>query len=92
MFPEDAFLALPENAVPEIQRCNLSSMILQVCRGWFNGVQLKTMGIEDILGFHYLQAPSRDSLKRSLEQLLASLGSFGSTLCNGEVWFGWRDR
>ena len=28
------------------------------------------MGIEDVLGFHYLQAPSRDSLKRSLEQLL----------------------
>ncbi|CBK25243.2 uncharacterized protein [Blastocystis hominis] len=60
LFPEDAFLALPEDAVPEIQRCNLSSMILQ----------LKTMGIEDVLGFHYLQAPSRDSLKRSLEQLL----------------------
>ena len=33
LFPEDAFLALPEDAVPEIQRCNLSSMILQVCRG-----------------------------------------------------------
>lgn len=28
------------------------------------------MGIEDVLGFHYLQSPSRDSLKRSLEQLL----------------------
>lgn len=28
------------------------------------------MGIEDVLGFHYLQAPSRDSLKRSMEQLL----------------------
>ena len=32
------------------------------------------MGIEDVLGFHYLQAPSRDSLIRSLEQLLL-LGS-----------------
>ena len=28
------------------------------------------MGIEDVLGFQYLQPPSRASLKRSLEQLL----------------------
>ena len=26
--------------------------------------------MDDVLGFHYLQAPSRDSLKRSLQQLL----------------------
>lgn len=60
LFPEDAFLSLQEDAVPEIQRCNLSSIILQ----------LKTIGIDDVLGFRYLQAPSRESLKRSLQQLL----------------------
>lgn len=26
--------------------------------------------MNDVLGFNYLQAPSRDSLKRSLQQLL----------------------
>lgn len=46
--------------MPEIQRCNLASIILQ----------LKTIGIQDILNFHYLQSPSRESLKRSLQQLL----------------------
>lgn len=46
--------------MPEIQRCNLASIILQ----------LKTIGIQDILNFKNLQAPSRASLKRSLQQLL----------------------
>lgn len=32
--------------------------------------QLKTIGINDVLNFNYLQAPSRDSLKRALQQLL----------------------
>ncbi|KAK8793914.1 hypothetical protein WA171_003042 [Blastocystis sp. BT1] len=60
LFPEEAFLALAEDSVPEIQRCNLSSIILQ----------LKTIGVKDVLGFNYLEAPSRDSLKRALQQLL----------------------
>ena len=46
--------------MPEIQRCNLASIILQ----------LKTIGVQDILNFRYMQAPSRESLKRSLQQLL----------------------
>lgn len=46
--------------MPEIQRCNLASIILQ----------LKTIGVQDILNFKYLQPPSRASLKRSLQQLL----------------------
>lgn len=53
-------MKLAEDSVPEIQRCNLASIILQ----------LKTIGIQDILNFRYLQSPSRDSLKRSLQQLL----------------------
>ncbi|KAM7458267.1 hypothetical protein BLSTO_00977 [Blastocystis sp. subtype 1] len=60
LFPESEFLKLAEDSVPEIQRCNLASIILQ----------LKTIGVQDILNFRYLQAPSRESLKRSLQQLL----------------------
>ncbi|KAK8803880.1 hypothetical protein WA588_005770 [Blastocystis sp. NMH] len=60
LFTEDSFLSLREDSIPEIQRCNLASILLQ----------LKTIGINDVLNFNYLQAPSRDSLKRALQQLL----------------------
>lgn len=56
---------LPENTPPEIVRSNLSSIILL----------LKTLGIDDILHFDFMDAPSPESMMRALEELYA-LGAF----------------
>ncbi|KAJ1726586.1 DEAH-box ATP-dependent RNA helicase prp22, partial [Coemansia biformis] len=52
------------NSVPEIQRMNLSSMVLQ----------LKAMGVNDLIGFDFMDPPSVQTLIASLE-LLHSLGA-----------------
>ncbi|KAJ1643873.1 DEAH-box ATP-dependent RNA helicase prp22 [Coemansia erecta] len=52
------------NSVPEIQRVNLSSMVLQ----------LKAMGINDLIGFDFMDPPPVQTLIASLE-LLHSLGA-----------------
>lgn len=44
---------LEESTVPEIKRCNLSSVVLQ----------MKAMGIEDILDFPFLDSPPLESSK-----------------------------
>ncbi|KAJ2715721.1 DEAH-box ATP-dependent RNA helicase prp22 [Coemansia spiralis] len=65
LYTESAFRneMLP-NSVPEIQRMNLSSMVLQ----------LKAMGINDLVGFDFMDPPSVQTLIASLE-LLHSLGA-----------------
>ncbi|KAK9132838.1 hypothetical protein Scep_012366 [Stephania cephalantha] len=45
--------------MPEIKRCNLSNIILQ----------LKALGIDDIIRFDFMEKPSRASIVKSLEQL-----------------------
>ncbi|XP_039684309.1 pre-mRNA-splicing factor ATP-dependent RNA helicase DEAH10-like [Medicago truncatula] len=45
--------------MPEIKRCNLSNVILQ----------LKALGVDDILGFDFIEKPSRTAIVKSLEQL-----------------------
>ncbi|KAJ9621488.1 hypothetical protein H2203_006974 [Taxawa tesnikishii (nom. ined.)] len=50
---------LPESTTPEIQRTNLSSVVLL----------LKSLGINDLLNFDFLDPPSPDTLIKSLEQL-----------------------
>ncbi len=45
--------------MPEIQRSPLSSVVLQ----------LLAMGVRDILGFDFMDAPSEEALVRALEQL-----------------------
>ncbi|CAD0040894.1 unnamed protein product [Aureobasidium pullulans] len=52
---------LPESTTPEIQRTNLTSVVLL----------LKSLGINDLLNFEFLDPPSPDMLIRSLEQLYA---------------------
>ena len=52
---------LEENTVPEIQRTNLGSVVLQ----------LKALGIHDLVGFDFMDPPPPASLVRSLEQLYA---------------------
>lgn len=46
--------------VPEIQRINLSSVVLH----------LKAMGIEDVVSFDFMDAPPHDALVAAVEQLV----------------------
>lgn len=55
---------LEENTTPEIQRTNLSSVVLT----------LKSLGIDDLLDFDFMDPPPAETLIRALEQLYA-LGS-----------------
>ncbi|KAK9266323.1 hypothetical protein L1049_027067 [Liquidambar formosana] len=48
LYPESEFGALPDSTVPEIKRCNLSNVILQ----------LKALGVDDIIGFDFIEKPS----------------------------------
>jgi len=55
---------LEEDTVPEIQRTNLGSAILL----------LKSLGINDLLAFEFIDPPPQETLQRSLE-LLYALGA-----------------
>ena len=55
---------LEEDTVPEIQRTNLGSAILL----------LKSLGINDLLAFEFIDTPPEETLTRSLE-LLYALGA-----------------
>jgi ATP-dependent RNA helicase DHX8/PRP22 len=61
LYTEDSFSALRESIVPEILRCSLSSVVLQ----------LKSMNVNDILGFDFMDKPPQSALVRALEQLYA---------------------
>ena len=52
---------LEENPVPEIQRCNLGNVVLI----------LKSLGIEDLVHFDFLDPPASETLIRALEELYA---------------------
>lgn len=52
---------LEENTVPEIQRVNLGNVVLM----------LKSLGINDLLNFDFLDPPAQESLVLALEQLYA---------------------
>lgn len=59
LYPESEFEKLEDSTKAEIQRCNLSNVILQ----------LKALGVEDIIGFDFIEKPSRSAIIKSLEQL-----------------------
>ena len=59
---------LPENTVPEIQRTNLSNVVLM----------LKSLGINDLIHFDFMDPPPAETLIRALEQLYA-LGSLNDS-------------
>ena len=71
LYTEAAFASLPTTTLPEIQRSNLTNVVLQ----------LKAMGIEDVLGFDFMDPPPTAALLRAHE-LLCDLSfmrkSFGS--------------
>lgn len=53
---------LDEATVPEIQRTNLGSVVLL----------LKSLGVDDLIHFDFMDPPPAETLVRALEQLLVS--------------------
>lgn len=49
LYPEGEFEKLDDSTKPEIKRCNLSNVILQ----------LKALGVDDVIGFDFIEKPSR---------------------------------
>ncbi|KAL7133148.1 hypothetical protein ABFS83_12G121000 [Erythranthe nasuta] len=64
LYPELEFFKLHDSTPAEIRRSNLSNVILK----------LKALGIDDIMGFDFIEAPDRMAIMKSLE-LLISLGA-----------------
>lgn len=64
LYMEETFEGLRDATVPEIRRCNLSTVVLQ----------LLALGVKNVLEFDYIEKPSVDALKRALVSLL-SLGA-----------------
>ncbi|KAL7187088.1 hypothetical protein ACSBR1_037206 [Camellia fascicularis] len=60
LYAEIEFEKLKDSTIPEITRCNLSNIILQ----------LKALGVDDICGFDFMEKPSRDAVIKSLEILV----------------------
>uniref|UniRef100_A0A4X1TN55 Probable ATP-dependent RNA helicase DHX35 n=1 Tax=Sus scrofa TaxID=9823 RepID=A0A4X1TN55_PIG len=61
LYTEDAFDQLPQSTVPEMQRSNLAPVILQ----------LKALGIDNVLRFHFMSPPPAQSMVQALELLYA---------------------
>jgi HrpA-like RNA helicase len=59
LYPQSYYTQLDENTTPEIQDCDLKSLVLS----------LKIQGHDDILNFPFLDRPKRESVIRSLEAL-----------------------
>ncbi|CAI0390750.1 unnamed protein product [Linum tenue] len=59
LYPESEFEKLEDSTKPEIKRCNLANVILQ----------LKALGVDDIFGFDFIEKPSRAAIVKSLEHL-----------------------
>ncbi|KAL9636334.1 MAG: hypothetical protein Q9164_002880 [Protoblastenia rupestris] len=64
LYTQAAYDTLPEATVPEVQRSNLAPVVLQ----------LKALGIDNILRFDFLTPPPAELIIRALE-LLYSLGA-----------------
>ena len=60
LYTEEQFDELEEMTTPEIQRCNLATVILQ----------LMALGISDVLHFDFLDRPPQDAIENALEQLV----------------------
>lgn len=59
LYTERSYESLAATATPEIRRCNLAACVLQ----------LKGMGVAQLLEFEFLDPPPRESLLRALMQL-----------------------
>ncbi|KAJ1964197.1 ATP-dependent RNA helicase [Dipsacomyces acuminosporus] len=61
LYTEADYAQLPEDSVPEIKRCQLSMVVLQ----------LKAAGANDVLKFDFMDRPSKKALKHALLELYA---------------------
>ncbi|XP_074778990.1 ATP-dependent RNA helicase DHX33 isoform X1 [Athene noctua] len=59
LYTEDEFEKFDEMTIPEIQRCNLASVVLQ----------LLAMRIPSVLTFDFMSKPSPDAIQAAIEQL-----------------------
>ena len=64
LYTESAYQSLPEATIPEIQRSNLAPIILQ----------LKALGIDNVIRFDFLAPPPAELIVRAME-LLYALGA-----------------
>ena len=62
LYTEDTLKLLPVTTPPEITRSDLTAPILQ----------LKSLGIDDLMKFEWVTAPPAESVLRALESLVAS--------------------
>eukprot|EP00474_Spongospora_subterranea_P002014 CRZ02472.1 hypothetical protein [Spongospora subterranea] len=70
LYTEATFDQLRDVAIPEIKRCNLASVVLQ----------LKSLGVDDIMGFEFMDPPDREPLIQALMHLyeLSALDNRGA--------------
>ncbi|KAJ1795258.1 ATP-dependent RNA helicase, partial [Coemansia sp. RSA 2399] len=61
LYTEADFAQLPEDSVPEIKRCQLAMVVLQ----------LKAAGVDDVMAFDFMDRPSKKALKHALLELYA---------------------
>ena len=64
LYTEDSYLSLQQSNTPEILRCDLSHAILT----------MKARGVDDVVGFPFLDKPPREALEKAL-LLLFRLGA-----------------
>ncbi|KAJ7490061.1 P-loop containing nucleoside triphosphate hydrolase protein [Mycena galericulata] len=76
LYPISAFEALPLSTAPEITRTDMTTPILQ----------LKSLGIDDLMKFEWVSAPPAESVLRALEGLVAAgmIGEDGRLTVVGE--------
>ncbi|OZJ04713.1 hypothetical protein BZG36_01812 [Bifiguratus adelaidae] len=69
LYTEESYTQLRDASIPEIQRSNLATLILQ----------LKALGIDNVLRFNFLTAPPAQMMARALEFLysLKALDEYG---------------
>ncbi|SJL00130.1 related to Probable ATP-dependent RNA helicase DHX35 [Armillaria ostoyae] len=76
LYPKSAFDSLPRSMPPEITRTDMTTPILQ----------LKSLGIDDLMKFEWVSAPPAESVLRALEGLVAAgmIGEDGRLTLMGE--------
>ena len=62
LYPESTLTSLPLSTPPEITRTDMSTPILQ----------LKSLGIDDLMKFEWVTAPPAESVLRALEDLVGA--------------------
>ncbi|ETO72886.1 hypothetical protein F444_11157 [Phytophthora nicotianae P1976] len=77
LYNKTSYEEMAQETVPEIQRTNLANTVLY----------LKLLGIQDVIGFPYLDPPDEDSLLDALKQLyvLGALSDTGEATALGKL-------